>query len=212
MSATRRCSRGLGALLVAALSVAATRSVDDALPITPAAPRAPAAASASGERLPGVFPCKPGAAFDVTFTEVDAADGFVEVAFDIRPRPPLRDVTWELELVGNVSLVEGAPRDRINDGVAASGRLLLRVPADGTHKTAELVVRDADAAGSNRCGVFFSAAYLRRHLAPRFLLREHVTRGARGNPPQDLSLLQARTSSSPPPPTSHRPGTAVPAR
>lgn len=73
----------------------------------------------------------------------------------------------------------------------------------------DLVVRDADAAGSNRCGVFFSEAYLRRHLAPRFLLREHVTRGARGNPPQDLSLLQARTSASSPPPTSHRPVTGA---
>ena len=63
----------------------------------------------------------------------------------------------------------------------------------------ELVVRDAEAAGSNRCGVFFSAAYLRRHLEPRFTLREHRTGGARGNPPQDLSLLQAggQTSSDP---------------
>jgi hypothetical protein len=74
---------------------------------------------------------------------------------------------------------------------------------------AELIVRDADAAGSNRCGVFFSEAYLRRHLAPRFLLREHITRGARGNPPQDLSLLQARSSASSPSPESHRPVTGA---
>jgi SAM-dependent methyltransferase len=56
--------------------------------------------------------------------------------------------------------------------------------------TGQLVVRDGDSAGSNRCGVFFSADYVRRHLEPRFRLREHVARGARGNPPQDLALLQ----------------------
>ncbi len=59
----------------------------------------------------------------------------------------------------------------------------------------QLVVRDADAAGSNRCGVFFSEDYLRRHLEPGFRLREHLTRGARGNPPQDLALLQLRVPS-----------------
>jgi hypothetical protein len=42
------------------------------------------------------------------------------------------------------------------------------------------------------------------------VLREHVTRGARGNPPQDLSLLQARRSDSSPP-SSPRRGTAPPA-
>lgn len=73
----------------------------------------------------------------------------------------------------------------------------------------DLVVHDADAAGSNRCGVFFAEAYL-RHLAPGLVLREHVTRGARGNPPQDLSLLQARRSDSSPP-SSPRRGTAPPA-
>ena len=70
-----------------------------------------------------------------------------------------------------------------------------------------LVVRDAEAAGSNRCGVFFSAAYLRDHLAPRFALREHRTRGARGNPPQDLSLLQSCTPAVSDTPTSQRAGT-----
>ena len=67
-------------------------------------------------------------------------------------------------------------------------------------RAGDLVVRDADAAGSNRCGVFISEVYLRRQLAPRFQLREHVARGARGNPPQDLSLLQRCTSTSPAPP------------
>ena len=70
-----------------------------------------------------------------------------------------------------------------------------------------LVVRDADAAGSNRCGVFFSAAYLRHRLEPRFTLREHRTGGARGNPPQDLSLLQACPQTAPAAPPSPRAAT-----
>ncbi len=74
----------------------------------------------------------------------------------------------------------------------------------------QLVVRDRDAAGSNRCGVFFSEDYLLRHLAPHFRLREHVTRGARGNPPQDLSLLQSCGPSPSPRPTSDYTNPVVP--
>ena len=70
----------------------------------------------------------------------------------------------------------------------------------------QLVVRHEAEAGSNRCGVFFSEDYVRLHLAPGFLIRDYAPRGARGNPPQDLVLLQTRatvtpvsTSASPPP-------------
>ena len=58
----------------------------------------------------------------------------------------------------------------------------------------QLVVRHEAEAGSNRCGVFFSEDYVRLHLAPGFLVRDYAPRGARGNPPQDLVLLQTRAT------------------
>ena len=58
----------------------------------------------------------------------------------------------------------------------------------------QLVVRNDAEAGSNRCGVFFSEDYVRRHLAPGFVVRDYAPRGARGNPPQDLVLLQTRAT------------------
>lgn len=60
-----------------------------------------------------------------------------------------------------------------------------------------LVVRNDDEAGTNRCGVFCSEDYVRHHLAPGFVVRDFVPRGARGNPPQDLVLLQTRAASDP---------------
>ena len=64
-------------------------------------------------------------------------------------------------------------------------------------RAGQLVVRDAEEAGSNRCGVFFSEDYVRRHLAPGFVVRDYAPRGARGNPPQDLVLLQAGATPEP---------------
>ena len=61
----------------------------------------------------------------------------------------------------------------------------------------QIVVRQDAEAGSNRCGVFFSEDYVRRHLAPGFVVRDYAPRGARGNPPQDLVLLQIRASTMP---------------
>ena len=61
----------------------------------------------------------------------------------------------------------------------------------------QLVVRHDAEAGSNRCGVFFSEDYVRRHLAPGFVVREYAPCGARGNPPQDLVLLQTRATTMP---------------
>jgi SAM-dependent methyltransferase len=55
----------------------------------------------------------------------------------------------------------------------------------------QLVVRHGDDVGSNRCGAYCSEAYVRQHMAPGFLVRDFVSSGARGNPPQDLVLLQA---------------------
>ena len=112
-------------------------------------PVAPVPRIAGAPAPPSSIPCaqarigsmrKPDAAFDVTFEVVRSQGEFVEVAFGILPRLPLNDVAWKLELHGTVLLVEGARTGLIEDGSSA-GRLTLRVPADGTHKTAELVVR-----------------------------------------------------------------------
>ena len=64
-------------------------------------------------------------------------------------------------------------------------------------RNGQLVVRNAAEAGSNRCGVFFSEDYVRRHLAPGFVVRDYAPRGARGNPPQDLVLLQTCATTTP---------------
>jgi SAM-dependent methyltransferase len=54
----------------------------------------------------------------------------------------------------------------------------------------ELVVRRQEAAGSNLCGAYHPEAYLRATLAQGFAVRELIPEGARGNPHQDLVLLQ----------------------
>ncbi|HJN46596.1 MAG TPA: class I SAM-dependent methyltransferase [Vicinamibacterales bacterium] len=72
----------------------------------------------------------------------------------------------------------------------------------------QLVVHHDEEAGTNRCGVFFSEAYVRGDFAPGFDVRDYAPRGARGNPPQDLVLLQAQATprlgstptTTPPPP------------
>ena len=59
-------------------------------------------------------------------------------------------------------------------------------------RAGELVVRHDAEAGTNRCGAYFSEEYARSRLAPGFVVRDYLSRGARGNPPQDLLLLQRR--------------------
>lgn len=52
------------------------------------------------------------------------------------------------------------------------------------------VVKNENAAGTNRCGVYFSEEYLRNGFAGGFRVVEFIPQGARGNPNQDLALLQ----------------------
>ena len=52
------------------------------------------------------------------------------------------------------------------------------------------VVKDYDSAGTNRCGVYASEAYIRTRLAARLHVVDFVPQGATGNPVQDLVLLQ----------------------
>ncbi|MNC85069.1 hypothetical protein D3C83_06440 [compost metagenome] len=57
-------------------------------------------------------------------------------------------------------------------------------------RTGQAVVKDEGSAGTNRCGVYVSAGYIRSRMAGRFRVLDIVPQGARGNPPQDLTLLQ----------------------
>jgi SAM-dependent methyltransferase len=57
-------------------------------------------------------------------------------------------------------------------------------------RAGEPVVRNESAAGTNRCGVYFSEACIRNRLAEGFHVVEFLPEGARGNPHQDLVLLR----------------------
>jgi SAM-dependent methyltransferase len=57
-------------------------------------------------------------------------------------------------------------------------------------RAGRLVVKFADDAGTNRCGVYASEAYIRRRCSDGFRVVDFVPQGAKGNPVQDLVLLQ----------------------
>jgi SAM-dependent methyltransferase len=52
------------------------------------------------------------------------------------------------------------------------------------------VVKERDDAGTNRCGVYVSEAYVRTRLADGFRMVDFLPQGATGNPLQDLVLFQ----------------------
>ncbi len=80
----------------------------------------------------------------------------------------------------------------------AAYRPTLTAEEQGRYDAGHLVVRNADEPGSNRCGVFASPDAILRTFTPWFEVLAHVREGARGNPPQDLVLLQrAATDPSP---------------
>jgi hypothetical protein len=56
----------------------------------------------------------------------------------------------------------------------------------------ELVVRWGDVVGSNLCSAYHPESYLRDTFAQGFAFLELEPEGARGNPTQDLVLLQKR--------------------
>lgn len=57
-------------------------------------------------------------------------------------------------------------------------------------RSGRLVVKFADDAGTNRCGVYVSEEYTRQHFSDGFRVVDFVPQGAKGNPVQDLVLLQ----------------------
>jgi hypothetical protein len=52
------------------------------------------------------------------------------------------------------------------------------------------VTKHEEAGGTNRCGVYFSDEYIRTCFADGFRVLDFVPQGAKGNPHQDLVLLQ----------------------
>jgi SAM-dependent methyltransferase len=56
----------------------------------------------------------------------------------------------------------------------------------------QLVVRSQEVAGQNECAAFHSTAYVQRTLARNFRTAAFRPEGAKGNPVQDLYLLQAQ--------------------
>jgi SAM-dependent methyltransferase len=54
----------------------------------------------------------------------------------------------------------------------------------------QLVVRDADNAGTNVCGSFHPEEYVRERFAVGFEVVDFVPEGAKGNPHQDIYLLR----------------------
>lgn len=57
-------------------------------------------------------------------------------------------------------------------------------------RSGRLVVKFAEDAGTNRCGVYASEAYIRRCFSDGYRVVDVVPQGAKGNPVQDLVLLQ----------------------
>ena len=57
-------------------------------------------------------------------------------------------------------------------------------------RSGQAVVKDEESAGTNRCGVYLPQEYVRAQLAGPFRVVDFRPQGARGNPPQDLVLLQ----------------------
>jgi 2-polyprenyl-3-methyl-5-hydroxy-6-metoxy-1,4-benzoquinol methylase len=55
-----------------------------------------------------------------------------------------------------------------------------------------VVVKEQASAGTNLCGVYFSEPFIRTRFADGFRVLDFIPEGARGNPPQDLVLLQKR--------------------
>ena len=94
-------------------------------------------------------------------------------------------------------------RDELQRVLRRGGRLLItthgrsyvpRLDADerARFERGELVVRWGEAVGSNLCSAYHPERYLRETFADGFAFLELEAEGARGNPTQDLVLLQKR--------------------
>jgi SAM-dependent methyltransferase len=66
----------------------------------------------------------------------------------------------------------------------------LTVEEQGRFRSGRPVAKHEDAGGTNRCGVYFSDEYIRTRFADGFRVLDFLPQGAKGNPHQDLVLLQ----------------------
>lgn len=124
--------------------------------------------------------------------------------------PPLAFDDEQFDLVYALSVfthltadLQLAWRDELRRVLEPGGRLLITthgrsyVPRlDAAERDAfergELVVRWGEVAGSNLCSAYHPERYLRETFADGFTFLELEPEGARGNPTQDLVLLQKR--------------------
>ena len=134
-----------------------------------------------------------------------------------RLAPPLRYGAHSFDLVYALSVFTHLPQPLQRQWIAEMARILrpsgyLIISTHGEACIAplsereraefhagELVVSTESEPGTNRCGVYCSESYVRRHFAPEFIVRSFVAAGARGNPPQDLMLLESAAHAARPP-------------
>jgi 2-polyprenyl-3-methyl-5-hydroxy-6-metoxy-1,4-benzoquinol methylase len=136
--------------------------------------------------------------------------------FDVNElSPPLAYTDGQFDLVYALSVLTHLPEDlqqswtrEFSRLVAPGGLVIVTTHGEAYREQlasrdrarfdrGELVVRAAAAAGSNACAAFHPPDYFRRLTSREFTVLEFVESGARGNPHQDLWLLQARGSRSP---------------
>lgn len=122
--------------------------------------------------------------------------------------PPLPYEREQFDLVYALSVFTHLPEPLMFDWMQEMGRVLkpqglLIISTHGTAFLDQLspeqqadfgagraVVKDQSSAGTNRCGMYFSEDYIRHRLAAGFDVLDFVPQGAKGNPPQDLTLLR----------------------
>jgi SAM-dependent methyltransferase len=114
------------------------------------------------------------------------------------------DLVYALSVFTHLTAdLQVAWRDELRRVLRPEGRLLItthgrsyvpRLDAEERKRfeSGELVVRWGEVAGSNLCSAYHPEPYVRSTLADGFAFLELEPEGARGNPTQDLVLLQKR--------------------
>jgi SAM-dependent methyltransferase len=124
--------------------------------------------------------------------------------------PPLRYPDEQFDLVYALSVFTHLPEPLLHPWVKELSRVLvpgghlivtthgraylasLNVAEQQRFESGQVVVKDPQSAGTNRCGVYMSAECVRALFAPSFELLDAEPEGAAGNPRQDLYLLAKR--------------------
>lgn len=122
--------------------------------------------------------------------------------------PPLAYPDNEFDVVYALSVFTHLPEqlqlswmDELRRVIKPGGFLLITLHGDAyveylhpaeleAYRNDQLVVKDAEAAGSNRCSAYHTETYVRGTLAKGFDVVKYIPEGAKGNPKQDLYLLR----------------------